>query len=205
MRGTMCLWATTLFLVAPMACSKDETAKPVDTVTPLEAASSPGASASAPAEAESGQAAAPPSPSASAAPAVEDPARPEFGAELKIPKEFTKVKTVEDGHRVTNLYESPGTARLTMVKAYFTKDEPDLEALWKKTIEPVPGTRIVYKVKKKTWFVASGFIGDTIFYKKVIVSGDRWAQFTMLWDEADRPIYDSLMSPMQKSFRIVDL
>lgn len=133
------------------------------------------------------------------------PGRRPYGVMMSIPKEFTKAKEVENGDSFIETYKSPGIASLTITKSYFSEDEPNLGAAWKKAIEPSSVFRITYKQKGQTWFVVSGFLGELVVYTKVIASGDRRAQFTMTFPEDERSLYDDLLSPMERSFKIVDL
>ena len=68
-------------------------------------------------------------------------------------------------------------------------------------IEDPDSPNIVYKMSKDKISAVSGYRGKKIFYRKVIVAGDRCLNFEFEYDTKNREKYDQLVGKMATSFR----
>lgn len=120
---------------------------------------------------------------------------------LAIPVEFVKKRehSSPDG-AYSETYQAPGSATLNVSKGPFSPARPSLDTICTDLQTPMPMMRITYKKKTRDFCVVSGFIGDQIFYSKVISRGGVWAQFMISFSQDERGEYDPLLSPMERSF-----
>ena len=68
-------------------------------------------------------------------------------------------------------------------------------------IEDPDSPSIIYKMSKDKISAVCGYIGKKIFYKKVVVAGDRCLNFEFEYDIKNRQKYDELVGDMAVSFR----
>lgn len=69
--------------------------------------------------------------------------------------------------------------------------------------KPSRPTSTTYFHQAESWCVASGYLKSSlIYYTKYLVEGERWAEFTITFDERDKSTYSPLVGPLQKSLKI---
>jgi len=78
----------------------------------------------------------------------------------------------------------------------------DVSALWSEAVkdDPALSRKVVFKKRGDSWFVVSGFVGDSIFYSKTVVSTGRFARFEFSFPKRTKAAYDPLLGPMEHSF-----
>jgi len=111
----------------------------------------------------------------------------------------------KDGQR----FEAPN--KKTILWAYYdrssnliddaTDNQYTFDFYYKREIANQKDRQVTYKVFKKDFFVISGTEGNKIFYRKTINTENGWFTFELLYDQAERNIYDKVCGQLAKSFK----
>ena len=74
----------------------------------------------------------------------------------------------------------------------------------RETIElAAPVAEITYRAGGRSWFVLSGYTPDgAIWYTKVMLSGDRYAGFEIVYPKYEKSRMDAVVTRMEKGLRV---
>lgn len=123
-----------------------------------------------------------------------------FGFRVEYPADWGEPETSTNGDGA-RVYNSVRSASIVLsgwrldgdtVKALFDADSRD---------DTKRQRTVTYKVMKGDWYVVSGFEGDNIFYRKVIVreAEDRQASFTLTFPKARKVEFDPVIARIAAS------
>lgn len=126
-----------------------------------------------------------------------------FGYSLSYPSRvFTPQRSSEDGGGQVFLTAN-GSAKLVVYGALNDKGFTPVE--YRKVIlEDYTGyDQMDYSPQGKTWFVLSGFRGETIYYQKVMFSCENRviSAFSITFPKAEKKFYEGLVETMEDQFK----
>jgi hypothetical protein len=128
---------------------------------------------------------------------------PELGFRYSYPAEvFSPLKG--DGKPYFHYFASPSSDAKFMVGAWDNARGQSPEGLKRWLIENVGGyDETTYRPKGRSWFVLSGYRGDTIYYEKVMFScgGSLVNVFAVTYPVEQRNTYDPIVERMEDTFR----
>ena len=126
-----------------------------------------------------------------------------FGVTATLPPGLTRAGDTSTRQGYFQLYQSAGRANVTVGKRRLL-GRSTLDALWATASEPSATRTVTYKQKGKDWFVVTGFEGSTIYYARTVASGERVAELTLRFSEAERAEWEPVVGKVGKSLKIVE-
>lgn len=118
----------------------------------------------------------------------------EYPADVLVPEPESENG---DGHR---FHSADGRASLTVFAGHNVTDM-DLRALVRSAHADAAGDRITYERIGRRWFVLSGFRGENVFYRKLLLSPDGSVAHTLeiVYPASQKRLYDPLTARMANS------
>jgi len=127
----------------------------------------------------------------------------ELGFAYSYPRElFDRVEG--DGKPSFHYFESEDAEAKFLVGGWDNSAGQSPESLKQWMMENVGGyDELTYRPRGRSWFVLSGYRGDTIYYEKVMFScRDRLVNvFAITYPVSQRDIYDPVVERMENSFK----
>ena len=128
---------------------------------------------------------------------------PELGFRYSYPAEvFSPLRG--DGKRYFHYFASPSSEAKFLVGAWNNARGQSPEALKRWLVENVGGyDETTYRPKGRSWFVLSGYRGDSIYYEKVMFScsGGFVNVLAITYPVSQRDKYDPIVERMEDTFR----
>jgi hypothetical protein len=121
-----------------------------------------------------------------------------FGYSISYPSDLLEPQgeaTNGDGQK---FIAKDSSAEMLVYGRYKLDSNDTLKKMYNETI--ADSGNASYKVFKSNWFVVSGKKGDKIYYKKTMLSRDKFLTFEIEYDEAKRSTYDNITTRIVKSF-----
>jgi hypothetical protein len=118
------------------------------------------------------------------------------GIPAVVPPDWVLQPTDPNGHR-KHLTSPDGSASLTVLE-----DRADTNlAAYMRSVAKRDGERVTYQRRGQSWIVASGFVGDRIFYRKAMLAcrDSVWHQIAFEYPAARKLSYDRFVTRAEKA------
>jgi hypothetical protein len=128
---------------------------------------------------------------------------PDIGFTFSYPSEVFE-RTAGDGKPFFHYFASPDSNAKFIAGGWDNSAGQSPASLKRWMIENVGGyDALTYRPRGRSWFVLSGYRGDTIYYEKVVFScsGRVVNVFAITYPAAQRDLYDSIVERMENSFK----
>jgi hypothetical protein len=128
---------------------------------------------------------------------------PEMGFRFSYPSELFQ-RTEGDGKPGFHYFASPDSEAKFLAGGWDNAAGQSPASLKRWMIENVGGyDELTYRPRGRSWFVLSGYRGDTIYYEKVMFScRDRLVNvFAITYPTSQRKLYDSVVERMEDVFK----
>ena len=123
-----------------------------------------------------------------------------FGTRLEIPVDIFIPQPPPENGDGRRFETAGGDASVTVFAAYNMGDR-SIDELYRATVIDAVDERITYERKARRWFVVSGFRGDNVFYRKLILSPDGEVAHTLelVYPADEKPFFDPLTTRIANS------
>jgi hypothetical protein len=128
---------------------------------------------------------------------------PDIGFTFSYPSELFE-RTAGDGKPFFHYFASQDSNAKFIAGGWDNSAGKSPESLKRWMIENVGGyDELTYRPSGRSWFVLSGYRGDTIYYEKVMFScRDRLVNvFAITYPTSQRDLYDSVVERMENAFK----
>lgn len=123
-----------------------------------------------------------------------------YGTRLEIPIDIFRPLPPPENGDGRQFVTSDQLASVTVFAAP-NADGRTIDELYRTAMTEADGERITYERKARRWFVVSGFRGDDVFYRKLILSPDGQVAHTLelVYPAEEKPFFDPLTTRIANS------
>lgn len=128
-----------------------------------------------------------------------------FGTTIDVPANIFRPLATPDNGDGQRFESADGRASLT-VFAGNNVEGRTLRQLIQAAEDDATGERITYRKAGRSWFVISGFRGDDVFYRKLLLSdgGSVGHTVELVYPATEKAIYDPLTARIANSLSVGD-